>query len=115
MLGEIKKINFFQNKTEDGFSDSEYFKNAGKINFTLSGDLDGASIKFQVSFDNINWHYYVNGNEQFTLTKEGREIDIFENIPFYLRAELTSSQTNTDINLIGYYLDKFKEFGIIQQ
>ena len=112
MLGEVEKFTLFENRSTNGFSNSEFFRNAGNLNVCVNGTLDGAKIKFQISYDNITWYYLINSNDQVVSQSiEGKKVEIIETVPFYIRTELLDSSPSTLIDLHIYYIDFYKDHG----
>lgn len=108
----IQTIYFLNQQGNNIISESKHFRNGGTISVGVEGLLDGGKLRYYVSYDNIKWFPYLDSNEIYEQIKEGKEIEIFEYIPFYIKVELVNSSINTNINVIGYYIDKFNDYGI---
>lgn len=114
MTKNIINLPFFTNQTQNGFSQEIYLKNGGKVSMFLEGVLDGAKIKFYVKhLQNSNYVPYVSGVDIIYQTVEGKEFEIEEEMPCFLKVELLDATENTNITVTGFYFDKFSDYGII--
>lgn len=115
MKAKIETVYFLNNQTNDIISEPKYFPNGANVSIGVHGLLDTAYINYMVSYDNDIYYYYIDNDIIYKQTKEGKEIEIIETIPFYIKIELANSSVDTDVSVTGYYIDKFINYGIIQQ
>jgi len=114
MSKSIITLPFFKNETQNKFSEENYLVNGGKISIIVEGLLDGAKIKFYIKYlDDSNYVPYVSGENSVLQLTEGKEFEINEEIPCFIKIELFDVSLNTNVTVTGYYIDKFSDYGIL--
>lgn len=100
----MKTLELFKNQKINGYGNEVSFS-GGRLHLVASGIFDKAKVKYQVSYDEgKSYHDYLSGGDKiFTQSKPGKGFYIIEDVPIKIRANLSDSGTNTNINITGYY------------
>ena len=100
----MKSLQLLKNQTSNIIGDSVDFI-GGRLHLVISGNLDGANVKYQVSYDNgESYHDYLMADNNLIIQNTlGKALYLIEDGEVKIRAVLLDAGSNTNITIRGYY------------